>query len=283
MKISLPVVGEPQGVIIYRGPSMLNGKPIVVVVTGLKANSKNGKTGKVVQVYILADGIKPLSALFNGQDEAVCGDCLHRYVDGSGTCYVNPINGPGGVYRAIEANKYPYYTPQNAAVLVSGSMVRLGAYGDPAAVPITVWDALLVQAKGWLGYTHQWRKAVAKGLNRYCMASVETQKQAVYARRKGWRSFRIRSDSLDELLPNEFQCPASEEEGKRKTCEECGACCGGNAKKASVAIIAHGTNWKKVRLKRVIKALKQKKRLHFPMRSKYGSQGNIDEGKESCA
>jgi hypothetical protein len=31
----------------------------------------------------------------------------------------------------------------------------------------------------------------------------------------------------------------------------------------SVAIIAHGTNWKQVRIKRMIRALKQGKRLRF--------------------
>lgn len=263
MKVSLPVIESPQGVIIYRGPSRLNGKPIIVIVTGLKTRSKNDKTGGMVQTYILAEEEKPVKAVFNGTDEAVCGDCIHRYVNGAGTCYVNPINGPGGVYAAFINGKYPSCTPEKAGELVAGRVVRVGSYGDPAAVPIEVWDKLLVQAADWSGYTHQWRRAFASGLKRYCMASVETPRQALFANRKGWRTFRIREDEEDELLPNEFQCPASEEEGKRKTCEECCACSGGNPAKASPTIIAHGTNWKKYRLKRVIKALKQKKRLRF--------------------
>src|SRR4051812_12171699 len=102
MRIELNVVEkQPQGVIIYRGPSRLNGKPIVVVATGLSRCSKNGKTGEMVQVFILADGVKPHIGVFQGKDEAVCGDCPHRYVDGAGTCYVNPIHGPAGVMRAV--------------------------------------------------------------------------------------------------------------------------------------------------------------------------------------
>lgn len=263
MKLELNVVKVPQGVIIYRGPSMINGKPIVVVATSIASGSKNGKTGAMVQVFILADNIKPHEAVFGGKDEAVCGDCPHRYVNGAGSCYVNPLHGPSGVYRAIVNNSYPTQTPEQASELVANRVVRLGAYGDPAAVPLTVWDALLTKASGWTGYTHQWKKSIAKGLNRYCMASVETERQQRFANKKGWRTFRIREDENDTLLKNEIMCPASEEAGKRKTCEECGACSGGNVKKASVAIIAHGPTWKKSRLVKMIKALKQKKRLRF--------------------
>lgn len=264
MRIELNVVQKPtNGIIIYRGPSMLNGKPIVVVATAILNGSHNGKTGEMVQVFILADGVKPHIGVFQGKDEAVCGDCPHRYVDGAGTCYVNPVHGPSGVMRAVVNGTYPFVTPEEAAERVAGRTVRLGAYGDPAAVPLAVWHALLAKAAGWTGYTHQWRKALANGLNRYCMASVETPRQQAHAIRKGWRTFRIREDGEDALLKGEMVCPASEEGGKRLTCEECGSCSGGAPPKASVAIIAHGTNWKKVRLGRMIRALKQGKRLRF--------------------
>jgi hypothetical protein len=264
MKLSLSVINiNPNGVIIYRGPSRLNGKPIVVVATGLKHNSENDKTGDMVQTFILADNEKPLLAIYNGKDEAVCGDCPHRYVNGAGTCYVNATNGPSGVMRAIQNESYQQVTPEQASELVAGRVVRLGSYGDPVAVPLAVWDALLSKAAGWTGYTHQWRKSLARGFNRYCMASVETPKQTAFAKRRGWRWYRIRENEDDPLLPGEMMCPASKEGGKRLTCQQCGACSGGDPRKASPAIIAHGTNWKKNRLVRVIKALKQKKRLRF--------------------
>jgi hypothetical protein len=141
----------------------------------------------------------------------------------------------------------------------------LGAYGDPAAVPLNVWDDFLTKVDGYTGYTHQWRKSFAKGLKRYCMASVETEKQAEYAHRKGWRTFRIREDENDALLANEIVCPASHEANKRLSCSECGACNGGNNKKVSIAIIAHGTHWKRQRLVKSIQHLRQKKRYRLSL------------------
>jgi hypothetical protein len=61
-------------------------------------------------------------------------------------------------------------------------MLRLGSYGDPAAV----WRPLLAAAKGWTGYTH------ARGrLARFdwLMASCETKAQAEALRSKGARRF----------------------------------------------------------------------------------------------
>src|SRR5947209_6081657 len=94
----------PRGVILYRGPSMLDGKPIVVVATGLKEASENVKTGAFVQTYILADnGQSPLLSAYDGSDASVCGDCPHRpqeQADGTrklGSCYVNLNQGPRSV------------------------------------------------------------------------------------------------------------------------------------------------------------------------------------------
>jgi hypothetical protein len=46
---------KPSGYIIYRGASLLDGKPIVVVAI---TKSSNAKTGDMVQTYILADNGK---------------------------------------------------------------------------------------------------------------------------------------------------------------------------------------------------------------------------------
>jgi hypothetical protein len=261
MRISLDVVKKPQGIIVYQGKSQLNGKPIVAIATGLNTKSANGKTGEIVQIYIIAAGISPVKALYNGKDEAVCGDCPHRVIEGTGTCYVNPAHGPLAIQKAHANGNYDYPKSEEAARILSGRVVRLGAYGDPAAVPLAVWDAILVDAAGWTGYSHQWRKPIAKGLNRYCMASVETPRQQAHAIRKGWRTFRIRENAEDAMQAGEIVCPASAEAGKRLTCDTCKACSGGNVKKASIAIIAHGTNWKRIRLVKMIRMLKQKKKL----------------------
>ncbi len=252
MKIALNLVKKiTNGIIIYRGPSQINGEPIVVVATGLQSSSKNVKTGNIVQTYILVDGIKPSTAVFSGKDAAVCGDCPHRYIDGNGTCYVNPVHGPNGVMRAVESNNYITVKLEDAANMLSGRIVRLGSYGDPAAVPIYVWNSILSKSAGHTGYTHQWRHATANGLQKYCMASVESFAEKSQANALGWRTFRIRTHD-QPLDKNEIICPASEESGKRLTCEQCKACNGGRVQKASVTIVAHGVRWKKQRLLKMI-------------------------------
>jgi hypothetical protein len=80
---------KPSGVILYQGPSLLDGAPIVVIATGLDSSS-NGKTGDMVQTHIIRADLSPLAAIQEGKDSSICGDCFHRG-DGTGkhrTCYV---------------------------------------------------------------------------------------------------------------------------------------------------------------------------------------------------
>jgi hypothetical protein len=51
----------------------------------------------------------------------------------------------------------------------------------------------------------------------------------------------------ETLQPDEVLCPASEEAGKRTTCENCQLCSGNAIKAKNVAIYAHSSN--KVNLK----------------------------------
>ena len=84
--------------IIYRGPSLLDGAPIVAIAT---VGSRNAKTGDMVQTWIMRDDVKPLAAAQSGADASVCGDCKHRPISG-GACYVNLGQGP----RAVFADTY---------------------------------------------------------------------------------------------------------------------------------------------------------------------------------
>jgi hypothetical protein len=43
---------NPNGVILWEGASAIDGAPIVVIATGLKRGSRNGKTGAQVQTFI---------------------------------------------------------------------------------------------------------------------------------------------------------------------------------------------------------------------------------------
>ena len=42
-------MAQANGVILYEGPSMLDGAPIVVIATGIRTGSTNVKTGAMIQ------------------------------------------------------------------------------------------------------------------------------------------------------------------------------------------------------------------------------------------
>jgi predicted nucleic acid-binding Zn ribbon protein len=231
------------GILVYDGPSHLDPTmAVVVILTGLDGSSSNAKTGGMVQAWILCRDSHPAEALASGFDKAICGECPHRPNENGRTCYVNPM-GPGAVWRAYQRGNYDYHAPKDAAPMLAGRQLRLGAYGDPAAVPVAVWKALLKHVEGWTGYTHQWRKASA--LKPYVMASVDTPSELAQAHAKGWRTFRMRqvarSGEVESLDSSEIVCPAAIEAGKRTTCEECNLCRGASRQARSIAIIDHST------------------------------------------
>lgn len=229
---------KPSGFIIYRGPSLLNGEQIVVVAITKK--STNVKTGNVVQSYILVDnGNSPVNNVKALTDAAICGECPHRRGLG-GACYVNLGQGPRAVADGVVRGIYPHDL-EAAALASAGRMVRLGTYGDPAAVPAYVWDALLASAAGNLGYSHQWKSGKAAHVMHLCMASADSEADRDLAKAMGYRTFRVRT--LEEpTKAGEFMCPASKEAGYKKTCSTCGACSGGvNTRKADPAIVVHGS------------------------------------------
>lgn len=237
---------KPTGFILYEGPSLLDGAPIVAIA--ITSRSRNRKTGAMLQTYIMRSDAHPIDAVKSGADASVCGDCKHRPSLG-GACYVDVGRGAASVYGAFKRGRYPRAADTDTgpalAILGTGRMVRLGTYGDPAAVPARVWQALVSRASGHTGYTHQWLngalpQAHRDAINSLCMASVDTPSEADMARSIGLRTFRVRRPD-EPLAAREFTCPASEEAGKKRTCAECGACNGSaKATAASVAIIAHG-------------------------------------------
>lgn len=237
-------LAKANGVILYEGPSKLDGQPIVVIATGIRNKSKNAKTGDMIQTWILRSDMHPQEALVTGQDAAICGSCIHRG-DGTGkgrSCYVLMF-APGSIWKAYEKGVYPKASAFEAAALFAGRMVRLGAYGDPAAAPYAMWKVALTNAKGWTGYTHQWRNEAVMGRHDWAaliMASADSVADMEAAHAKGFRTFRVTSEALANLK-GEAVCPASEEKGKTTDCATCKACMGTSSKaKASITIAAHG-------------------------------------------
>ena len=239
------------GFVFYDGPSMIDGAPIVAIAV---LESDNRKTGDMVQTYILRADAHPVDAIRTGEDASICGDCMHRArmvetVDKRGrkrlkrvrTCYVNVGQSVAAVFGAWVRGSYPLVDPRDGAQALADRAVRIGSYGDPAAVPAHIWRALIALAAGHTGYTHQWRQAHAQGLRDLVMASADNATDRDVARAMGWRTFTVRT--VDQpLAAREIACPASPEGGNRRQCIDCQACdgAGANAGRASVSIVVHG-------------------------------------------
>ena len=222
--------------IIYNGPSLLDGQPIVVIAT---YSNRNKKTGHVVQTYILRSDINPLEASKTGADYSICGDCTMR---GEVTtdpqrkqakgrrCYVNLGQGVLIVFKAFLRGVYQEGDPRTMG---RGRFVRVGTYGDPGAVPSRVWDELLSEADTWTAYSHQsgWRPDIA-------MQSADDYAQALAHWKNGHRTFRVIADLGDLDRANEALCPASKEAGRRAQCTAC-KLCRGSSKAKSIAIAEH--------------------------------------------
>jgi hypothetical protein len=189
---------------------MINGEPIKVIKTGTARDSDNRKTGPMLQWWIMPVNSKPTDAVQNGDDVAVCGDCPARPANG-GHCYLNHgwINGTFNAQYPVER-------------AYSDNPDRLGAWGDPAAMPYDVVREHM--GARWTGYTHQWRTCDAR-FKDIVMASVDTPQEYIEATQAGWRTFRARQAD-DAIMDGEITCPASKEAGQRVKCATCLLCAG---------------------------------------------------------
>ncbi len=253
---------KPRGLIIYEGPSLINGEPIVSIANCF-SKSENRKTGKdMIQTWILPRFVVPTVARKTRADKSVCGDCRHREWS---TCYVNLGHGPYQVWhtyiRKVSGLSTSYqYLQTKHMKMFKGKVLRIGSYGDPAAVPHDIWKLVAKASKNTVGYTHQW-KSCDKRLAEFCMASVESQAEAWHAKYRGWRTFRTILKN-DPLLGDEYRCPAAEESGHKTTCDKCMGCSGKSKAINNPVIIAHGRSSQ--RYAAIIEAIRRhKKRSHL--------------------
>lgn len=229
--------------ILYRGKSRIDGKPIVAIAT---IGSNNPKTGPMVQTWIERSDISPVKAVQTGGDKSICGGCKHRH-NLKGACYVKPFQAPLAVYKRFK--RRGYQAKKNVAMVTKAlaeSPIRFGAYGDPCAVPAKVWRKLIAQGCGtWTGYTHQWKLKRNQGYRGFLMASCDSLLEAQQASAMGWRVFLVVTDVAESYvkLPEVgavVECPSI----RNVTCADCGACDGtkDGAKQsaASIMIPVHG-------------------------------------------
>lgn len=244
--------------LIWRGVSKLDGvTPIVALATGVPTantrsrSSNNVKTGDMIQIHILVEDESPTEVLKQGRDAAVCGTCPHKSkaAGGSGACYTH-----GNIRRGwSQATTWKAHDAKGSvpfdAERFRGHRVRFGAYGDPAAVPLAVWQSIMAVADDFTGYTHQWRTC-GLGYAEFCMASVDTEAEAAQAEALGYRTFFVREEGTAKPKGS-IVCPASAEARTLRaskgqdvtvTCADCLQCSGnGRGRKAKmITIIAHG-------------------------------------------
>lgn len=232
---------EPDGIELWRGPSAIDGSPIGVVVTHLERAPLNRKIGNMAQAWILPLDTSPIDAVQSGVDAGVCGSCRFRPAAGGG-CYVPLAVTAQRVWWAWRHNGS--YTPQRWHPSLEGKPVRIGAWGDPLAVPLEVWLDLAFITGAWTAYTHRWRQVVEdrEHWQALTMASCDSAEEADEARALGWRTFRARL-ATDPLRPGERVCPSAEEAPThgRVTCRDCKLCDGVRGRPVpDVAIIVHG-------------------------------------------
>jgi len=222
---------NPNGRVLYEGPSMLDGAPIVVIATGFAERSANDKTGGMLQTWILRQDIPPHHAFKSPEGASVCGDCPHRL---NRTCYVLWYQAPLAVWNCWHHGAG--YAPATPADF-DGFDLRLGSAGDPAAVPSWIWEPILPRVRKRTGYTHQWRRAVGSWLRGVVQASCDSLQDLADARAAGWRTFTVLPLGAPDPTGT-VHCAASTERGNKTNCATCGLCDGASA---DVAIWAHGS------------------------------------------
>lgn len=225
-----------KGVVLYDGLSLLDNQPIIVIAT---FNSLNMKTGNVIQTWILRKDISPTEAVRTGQDVSICGKCPHRHFSGGG-CYVVPFQAPLNVWKHYHNGKYPKMNPSHVSNFLNRG-VRLGSYGDPAAVPYPVWLAITSICGHYTGFTHQMdHPNFDQRLLKLCQVSVDTEAQ--HKKYKQYGTFRVKTED-SPLLEGELVC-------KSKFGYQCATChlCDGKSGH-NIVIDVHGNKAKRFETK----------------------------------
>lgn len=229
------------GRILWEGPSLSDGAPIVVIATGFTESSANSKTGNMIQTWIMRQDVKPNEAFKNGLGRSVCGDCTHAGYN-NGTCYVIWYQGPLSVWNCYKRGNYEPIN--NDWHLFNDVALRIGSAGDGAMVPADVWTEPLLRCRKHTAYTHQWRQEWAQHFKGIAQASCDGFTDYLEATAAGWKTFLVTPRGSDDPMGS-VHCAASEEKGYKTNCFTCSLCDGSSA---NVVIYAHGRSKKRYRL-----------------------------------
>tara|TARA_R100001443_G_scaffold116613_2_gene137588 strand:+ start:9498 stop:10364 length:867 start_codon:yes stop_codon:yes gene_type:complete len=232
--------------VLYKGISLLdNETPIMIVMSGFTKDSSNVKTGGLVQLYILPVHETPKDTYFGTYKKggivpsrlSVCGDCKYN---GNNGCYVRWAT-LGSIWKA--AKDQPAIPTTLTREFLKGLRVRVGAAGDPAAVPASVWNKILGSCENFTGYTHQWNKPQFQNLQDLFVASVDNARENEKARALGWSTFFV-TDNEEEAKNEGIRCLASagksDTHGLPTTCATCMLCNGQSRKQKTITEVLHG-------------------------------------------
>lgn len=232
--------------VVWRGPSRYDGVEIMVTLVPL---SDNMKTGNMPQVYVLRTDTVPFAAMKGGFDFSVCGECGLRPTD-IGGCYVPTVKLRAHWDKTV---KQDVASPDEIATAIGLRPVRLGAYGDMAAVDPLVTDWLVRLARGKVvNYTHGHLTLGFDGvehMRRYSMLSVESLGEAHRAWQRGWRTYRMLAPD-EKPAQGEILCPYM---ARGQQCYDCLRCGGHGNRGPSIAVPLHGGDGVEGRALKVIR------------------------------
>ena len=106
-QITIPEALAAPGLLIYRGPSEIDGEEIAVILT---LTSTNRKTGAMAQTWIIRADVDPITASREGADESICGGCVFRGTPDPSKakgwarnrgCYVNLLFRPNALFKTL--------------------------------------------------------------------------------------------------------------------------------------------------------------------------------------
>lgn len=207
----------------------------MLVITGVPGRhtlSANPKTGPMAQAWIMGNLYPPNDS--RSQDSA-CGACpLRPDMKEGGGCYVVLSHAPTIIYHTYAVGEM-----EDAGKLKLPLGLRMGAYGDPTQLPLSIWLDLKKLAAFHTGYTHHWRTVDSTDWS-FLMASVQTIEEAQSAWDLGWRTFRTVL-KMEDTSSNEIVCPNFKNPGRQ--CYSCRLCDGTHA---NITIPIHGSRKKRM-------------------------------------
>jgi len=186
----------PTGVILWRGHSEFDSRPIMAVAP--LRHSNNRKVGRhALNVFVIPDPFlgrdmsDPRTWYLDRAD--ICPHfCGYRCNPGhKGKCYVVWCQSVHGIWLAVKRGSYTEDRSILDRYLHRWTWIRLTAAGDPMAVPWEAWMQYLPRLP-IVGYTADWsRDTMGHAIMRnFLMASVQSVAAARCAQQLGWNTFR---------------------------------------------------------------------------------------------